>query len=360
ANADGEVTASDGWGDTDTLISIERVYGSNYGDDVLTGTDADNSFDGQAGDDQLFGLGGGDWLEGGAGNDIIDGGEGNDYANYRYDPSGVTVDLSQENENGEVTVTDGFGDTDTLISIEKIAGTAYADTLTGSDGNNYLRGYAGDDYIDGGDGDDNLYGGAPGSSDSGNSGNDSLYGGAGFDSLYGGDGNDYLDGGADWDRVDYDDSPSGVTVDLEAGTASDGWGGTDTLDNFEGVRGSAYDDTLIAGDDPDYWHSLEGGAGNDTLIGVATRTMASFQNAPMGVRVDLSSADGSGQVTVSDGYGGTDTLTDIDHVRGSDGGSDVLIGDGDYNYLDGEAGNDVLIGGGGADDLEGNAGGDSF
>ena len=44
----------------------------------------------------------------------------------------------------------------------------------------------------------------------------------------------------------------------------------------------------------------------------------------------------------------------------SDGGSDVLIGDGDYNVLDGEAGNDVLIGGGGSDSLSGDAGGDSF
>jgi len=53
-------TAIDSHGDTDTLVSIEQVRGTNYGDLLIGG----------GGVDDLRGRGGDDVLEGGAGNDM--------------------------------------------------------------------------------------------------------------------------------------------------------------------------------------------------------------------------------------------------------------------------------------------------
>lgn len=56
----------------------------------------------------------------------------------------------------------------------------------------------------------------------------------------------------------------GVTVDLKAGTAIDGFGKTDTLTSIEGVRGTGYSDKLT-GSSGDNW--LRGDSGNDTISG---------------------------------------------------------------------------------------------
>src|SRR5712691_9788332 len=69
----------------------------------------------------------------------------------------------------------------------------------------------------------------------GDSGNETLSGGAGNDTLIGGAGNNTLDGGAGIDTADYSAAVSGVVVNLAAGTATNGFGGTDTLQNIENV-----------------------------------------------------------------------------------------------------------------------------
>ena len=57
-------------------------------------------------------------------------------------------------------MTDGFGDTDTLISIEAVRGSNFADTLTGGNTDNddfeRFKGLAGNDTIDGGTGFDEI------------------------------------------------------------------------------------------------------------------------------------------------------------------------------------------------------------
>ena len=75
-------------------------------------------------------------------------------------------------------------------------GSNLADTITGDNGTTTCRGFAGNDMLSGGGGNDNLYGGG---------GNDTLDGGAGNDWLRGDSGNDTLIGGADLDTVDYMD-----------------------------------------------------------------------------------------------------------------------------------------------------------
>ena len=83
-------------------------------------------------------------------------------------------------------------------------GTDAADKIVGTDAGESIMGNAGDDTIDGKGGDDEIDGGK---------GNDLLTGGAGGDMLKGGDGDD---------TISYMMSPAGVSINLNAGTASGG------------------------------------------------------------------------------------------------------------------------------------------
>ncbi|WP_461308392.1 calcium-binding protein, partial [Albidovulum sp.] len=177
--------ASDGYGGTDTLVNIENVRGSAYGD-TLTG---------DGGANVLRGLGGADTLDGGA---------GIDWVYYDLDAifsgtNGVTVNL------GAGTAIDGFGNTDTLIGIENAAGSDYADVLIGDAGDNVLLGLGDNDDLSGGAGNDTLTGGA---------GDDTLSGGDGDDLLNGGSGGDVLDGGAGIDTVSYEGAIGLLRADL--------------------------------------------------------------------------------------------------------------------------------------------------
>jgi Ca2+-binding RTX toxin-like protein len=58
--------------------------------------------------------------------------------------------------------------------------------------------------------------------------------------------------------------------------------------------------------------------------------------------------------------GGTDTLANIENVRGSRDFNDTLTGDGGNNKLEGLGGNDSLVGGAGNDTLDGGAGNDTM
>ena len=62
---------------TDTLLSIENLLGSRFGD-TLTGDAGANQLRGATGDDFLYGNGGDDFLFGDAGNDVLNGGSGYD------------------------------------------------------------------------------------------------------------------------------------------------------------------------------------------------------------------------------------------------------------------------------------------
>ncbi|HEY7805706.1 MAG TPA: calcium-binding protein, partial [Croceibacterium sp.] len=140
----------------DTLASIEHLIGSDLGDTLTGGS----------GDDNLEGGSGNDTLAGGDGNDILAGGAGFDTADYSSAATGVTVNLSS-------TASQATGQgADTLSGFERLVGSGYADTLTGT---------SVADRLEGGAGADTLIGLA---------GNDILDGGAGVDKLYGGTGND--------------------------------------------------------------------------------------------------------------------------------------------------------------------------
>jgi Ca2+-binding RTX toxin-like protein len=161
------------------------------GDGTVLGGDGDDHLSAGAGDDRLFGrLGndtlngeeGDDTLGGGEGDDRIDGGPGIDLVSYGTAAAGVVVDLSIETAQD----TRGAGH-DTILNVENLRGSHFADSLTGTAGANAIHGGDGDDTIAGGPGTDSLTGGR---------GNDLLLGGAGSDVLFGGLGVDQLSGGA--------------------------------------------------------------------------------------------------------------------------------------------------------------------
>jgi Ca2+-binding RTX toxin-like protein len=373
----GEVQ-DDGMGGTDTLSNIQFITGSNH-DDAITGSGA-RIFE------QFEGLLGDDTIDGGTLTDTLNNTDAN-RANYTSAGAAVTVDLAAGTASG------GAGN-DTLINITQLRGSSFNDVLSGSDRTDYteqFEGRGGNDTIDGRGGFDivrydsatsgvvvNLVTGSAtdglGGTDTllniegvfGSSFNDVLTGGNaangtvftdGKSEIFrGGAGNDTIDGGQGYDRVDYTSSTSGVTVTLNDtldGTASDGLGGTDVLKHIEGVRGSEFNDTLT-GSDTAAFESFEGRGGNDVIDGKGGVDRVDYNNSTAGVVVDLSAG------TADDGEGGTDTLSNIENVRGSRDFGDSITGSAANNLLEGQGGDDTLNGGAGSDTLIGGTGDDTY
>jgi Ca2+-binding RTX toxin-like protein len=187
-----------GGGEEDTLVSIESVNGSNFGDS-LYGSDRSDEIEYFIPDytDVAQGATGFPNLTGGA--DFVDGRGGVDMLSFWNEAGGVMLDIA-----GGIA-TDGNGNTDTFLNIEQyegsmhddtISGGSLADTIFGMDDADSINGGAGRDTISGDDGKDTIAG--DGSNDSllGGSGKDSLDGGAGRDTLAGGTGRDFYTGGS--------------------------------------------------------------------------------------------------------------------------------------------------------------------
>jgi len=404
-------TATDGFGGLDTLVNINFVTGSAFGDQ-LTGTS-----------DLIF-----EAFTGGNGDDTIDGGvitdtlNGNNSNRTQYDSAAaaVTVDFDTTDgvglAGGATARSTGGAGNDTLININQVRGSNFADVLYGSgrtDVTESFEGRNGDDTIDGRGGTDfarydyaasgvvgtlnagtdsggNVFGSSTRTGDNdtlynleglrGSHYADTLTGGNpnndGFEFFVGNGGNDLIDGGSGFDRVDYTNSMQGVTVTLGGagdGTASDGVPilngaivyagtagatiGTDTLRNIEAVRGSAFNDVLN-GSSIATEETFEGRAGNDMIDGQGGLDRASYHGSIAGVTVTLglNGADGSAQ----DGWGSNDLLRNIENVQGSRDFNDIITGNELANRLDGQGGNDSLSGLGGDDVLIGGAGNDTL
>uniref|UniRef100_UPI0026206838 calcium-binding protein n=1 Tax=uncultured Tateyamaria sp. TaxID=455651 RepID=UPI0026206838 len=300
-------TNSTGIAAGDTFANIEYVRGSDFDDVIIA--------DAQ----RVFGNGGDDILQDGAGFQFLLGGAGAD--TFRFIAGDVTRDRVQDFELGqdrldfsawgatqlsELSINEpvsGSGTPQGRLLIEYGAEGIWLDGLGSNDiaeltsdhfmfatppvvdpdGGQIVDGTSSNDNInanfvdaDGnfisdqgqsilaGDGDDAIYDGA---------GDDTVEGGAGRDRLYAGDGADSYDGGAGVDEVYYTRSTSGLTIDMTDSTNSTGIAAGDTFANIEYVRGSDFDDVIIAdaqrvfgngGDD-----ILQDGAGFQFLLGGA-------------------------------------------------------------------------------------------
>jgi Ca2+-binding RTX toxin-like protein len=221
-----------GLGGDDTVCGLggDDLILGGPGDDTLIGGDGNDKLRGAAGDDVLWGGAGSDRLLPETGMDVLDGGGGSDIVDYLAADGPVTVDLAAGTAVYE-PVGGGVWSA-TLVGVEKVDGSIYADRLVGNAKRNVLRGKQGDDEISGGGGDDDLIGGtgddtvrggdgddlvkgqANGDALYGDAGADKVVGGSGSDTLRGGDGNDTLVGGLR--------SHLGVFVNiLDGGTGTD-------------------------------------------------------------------------------------------------------------------------------------------
>jgi Ca2+-binding RTX toxin-like protein len=135
------------------------------GDDLLTGSGANNSLSGGGGNDTLNGGAGNDTLDGGAGNDSLVGGTGNDL--YVVDS---TSDIIVENASEGTDIVQSSATYTIASNVENMtltgtaaingSGNTQDNVLIGNNGNNLLSGGVGNDTLDGNGGNDTLKGGA--------------------------------------------------------------------------------------------------------------------------------------------------------------------------------------------------------
>ena len=195
---------------TDTLASIENLFGSNFAD-TLTGNGFANVLSGGSGDDTLDGAGGADTLVGGAGNDA-----------YLIDSA---LDVVSETDPSVA------GGIDIVIS-------SLGNTTLGGNVENLRLTSAG-----AANGTGNTLGNV----------------------IWAADGNNVLNGGGGTDTVSYAYSGAAVTLSLALTTAQATVGsGTDTVLNFENLVGSSYNDQLRGSG---IGNQIEGGDGNDLVVG---------------------------------------------------------------------------------------------
>lgn len=340
------------WADTlDGLGGLDVLDGAG-GDDILNGGDGDDLLSGGVGGDSLNGGAGDDTLRGGAGADLLSGGDGADTADYGDATSGVRVDL------GLTTAQDTLGGgADTLIGVERLAGSAWADVLRGTSGDNVLFGGAGDDRLEGLGGGDFLDGGA-GEDTAVFTGPRSSYTLSWTDDAADGVTVTGPDGAArvvnvEWLQFADERVGAARTIHTFAGAASGetatGTNFHDLLDGGEGddvLNGLNGDDVIHGGDGAD---RLTGGAGDQQLFGDAgddiltsslaatTGTHASPSRAF--TRVLLDGGEGNDQIDFLASGLPVDRVTAL----GGDGDDVIQVRGAFKATIDGGAGDDVIV-----------------
>lgn len=378
----------------DILEDIENVTGSSYNDtiygnalkdNVLLGLGGSDTLDGRGGNNRLFGGDGYDTLLSGSGEDYIDGGGDTDTVSYENATEGITIRFDRPNEEtfdyaGRDDGNGNFVIKDTILNVEDIRGSAYADTIYGNGSTNYIEGGGGDDLI--------LAGG----------------------------GYDFIDGGAGSDKITYNpadypdiatnpnfmDEIQGITVDLNSSDfvmvketatnrlidlvksveqirATDGndviYGNNSSAETFWGLDGN---DTLYGRDGND---TLYGGDGNDTIRpgagldisygGEGTDYLELYDDgvaAVNGTRTLKLTEDGTvqhstdGGTTWVDGYsanGGINLAYEFEGF-GASNSADTMYGNSQDNVLRAHNGNDTIYAGGGNDAIRGGEGADTL
>lgn len=305
---------------TDTLRSIESVRGTSFNDTYTAAGYGTGANVGNFGTFNEFeGMGGTDAITGNNNTRIL----------YYNATAGVTVDLLVGTADGDSSV--GH---DTLNGIAQVRGSAYNDTLSGSNTTAFTETFdpwAGTDTIDGRGGFDQV--------------------------VFNGNGR----------------QTQGVNIDMGAGrvtgvvsdmtTPVTLFNGVTTLRSIEQVTGSNADDVynatnfgaggLNVGNNGTF-NSFQGAGGNDTITGNGN-TQIAFFSATAGVTVNLALGTASGDASV-----GNDTiLGGVTNVQGSNFDDSITGGNGNES-LNGGTGNDTINGGGGNDSIAGGGGNDTI
>jgi Ca2+-binding RTX toxin-like protein len=353
------LVADDGFGNADSLAggaanTIERLFGSFYGDDLTGKRIAEQGDFGESLVSMLLGGFGADTLSAEEEDARWVAADLSYYAQSTYGPGSISQPASLRVDLVAQRVYEAGVATDVLDHIGAAQGSVLGDTLLGDDQDNWLGGL---------------------------------------------NSNDSLDGAGGWDVASYKTSGR-VAVDLLAGTAQDGleaykavWDGyswtavridgsvgNDNLAGIEEVEGSAAGADTLLGDDGAniLWgfggnDLLDGRGGGDTLIGGPGDDLYRIDST-----LDrIEEADGGGADTVIatfswtaaphveaailEGAGAMTLIGTVgaDVLKANDGGSVLGAGRG-MDSLQGGAGNDVLNGGIEGDTLAGGAGDDRY
>lgn len=311
-------TAEDGFETTDTLENLENIVASQQ-DDILIGNSSANKIEALDGNDLLIGNGE---------SNIIDGGNGNDTVSYRRETDKVNVDL-------ETRIGAKFsGDTDTLISIENVIGSAGDDEIIGDENSNFIFGEEGKDSLQGKQGDDKLIGGKDG---------------------------DVIDGGEGNDTASYFTATEGVTANLTNTQENTGDAQGDSFQSIENLEGSEFGDRLIADTQN---NDIQGLGGDDYLDGLTGDDTMSG-----GTGNDTYKIENVNDVVIENIDQGIDTVdAAIDYILGANlenlnllEGTAALNGTGNElnNIINGNSGDNVIFGGDGDDSIIGGLGRES-
>lgn len=323
--------------DRDILVSIERVIGG-FGNDIIYGTDDDDTLEGRGGNDYLSGGIGLDTLDGGRGADVMLGGAGFDY--YFIDNLSDVVmeypddgfDIVEISVDDYTLASEDFWVEEIRLAsgITRIFGSSNTDTIFGNDLANIIDGRGGVDFLDGQGGDDTYY-------------VDDI-----FDGVY-----EYDGGGRDtvlstatyilgylqtfdlevenltlMGEADIDGTGNALANVLTGNSGAnvlDGLGGADTL------KGGLGDDSYGIDVVGDKITELANQGADTVRSALATYTLgANLENL---VLLGALAINGTGNTLAN-----------------------RITGNGAANTLDGGAGNDLIEGGEGDDTLKGNAG----
>ena len=325
----------------DTIVAEARasVYGG-LGEDFLQGTVEANLMFGNEGADTMLG--------GAQRRDTLYGGKGNDAIGFFIAGGGNNLSLEGglgigfAGNEGNNYLRGDLGD-------DLVVGINARDSIFGGKGNDTLRGVASSSYLSGDDNDDILFitnttqTSAFGGTTVFTIGIErtSLIGGAGNDSLYGaigefGGGRNFFDGADGNDTITVF-----ATSDTALGGAGDDFIVSQTVTAFSSV-GASSSFPGFAGR-----NLLDGGVGNDTIVAAfATDTMIGGEGSDSlsGIFTQASGADGNDTLNASFATFDGTNVTRISLDGGL--GNDLLIGNsstGAINYMNGGEGSDRIL-----------------
>ncbi|MBY6138397.1 calcium-binding protein [Leisingera daeponensis] len=218
-----------------SALAVGALIVDSDDDDALEADTTDSTENTEGGGSEGTGVGG--IFYGDGEDDIVNGNEGND------------------------TSYGGFGN-------DLLNGLAGADGLDGEDGDDTLSGGAGNDVLQGGFGNDLLSGGIGNDFLQAESNDDTLSGGGGDDGLHGGNGADTLNGGSGNDLL------NGASVDIPDQLLEEWLADFESSKEPNSIGGNS--DAIV---DDYIGDNLDGGAGNDTLIGSAFDTLTGGEGA---------------------------------------------------------------------------------
>lgn len=378
----------------------------------FAGNEGSNFLRGDLGDDLVVGINVRDSLYGGKGNDTLRGVASNSYLSGDDDNDTLVITNSTQSSPfttdvitigiERTTLIGGGGDDSLNGAIGDFGGGrnffdggegndtinvfAFSDTALGGEGDDFIRsasvpdvissvgarssfpGFAGRNLLDGGVGNDTIVAAFATDTMVGGEGNDSLSGI--FTNAVGGDGNDTIDAtkaifaGTGTPLITLE---GGLGNDSLIGYTNPTTGSSFTVTNL--MNGGVGSDTIIFGSNRDRLiGNLEGNdfisyASTVEFTGINALTAPNLITDTLGSNF-ITGGNSTDVITTGSGddilFGDFSNTTFGDDTLNSGAGNDTLLGGFGNDYLIGGDGNDSLGGGPGADTLIGGSGNDSF